>query len=74
MHAKKYHSEGAFTDAHGLLSKYLGQLGTCVTAMVFTIFATWLSPVLPAAPTLWIFVPPGGPKKIIFICFWHLIS
>ena len=52
-----------FTDAHKFLNSHLGQLDQCITAMVFAIFATWLTPVLRAAPILSIFVPPGGPKK-----------
>lgn len=52
-----------FTDAYEFLNSHLGQLDQCTTAMVFAIFATWLTPVLPAAPILSIFVPPGGPKK-----------
>ena len=31
--------------------------------MVFTVFASWMSPVLPIAPILSIFAPAGSPKK-----------
>jgi hypothetical protein len=58
-----------FTDAQAFLNTHLGQLEPCVTAMVFAIFATWLAPVLPAAPILSIFVPPGGPKKRVLQIF-----
>src|ERR1700752_942671 len=36
-----------FTDVHALLHRYLAQLDPCITAMVFTVFASWMSPVLP---------------------------
>jgi hypothetical protein len=58
-----------FTDAQAFLNSHLGQLEPCITAMVFAIFATWLAPVLPAAPILSIFVPPGGPKKRVLQIF-----
>jgi hypothetical protein len=58
-----------FTDAQAFLNSHLGQLEPCITAMVFAIFATWLAPVLPAAPILSIFVPPGGPRKRVLQIF-----
>jgi hypothetical protein len=53
-----------FTDVHALLHRYLAQLDPCTTAMVFTIFASWMSPVLPIAPILSIFAPAGTPKNL----------
>jgi len=53
-----------FTDAHLLLRDHLGQLDSCITAMVFSIFAAWLSPVLPMAPILSIYAPAGSPKNL----------
>jgi hypothetical protein len=53
-----------FTDVHALLRRYLAQLDPCITAMVFEIFASWMSPVLPIAPILWIFAPAGSPKNL----------
>ena len=53
-----------FTDVHALLHRYLAQLDPCITAMVFTIFASWMSPVLPIAPILSIFAPAGTPKNL----------
>jgi hypothetical protein len=53
-----------FTYVHTLLHRYLAQLDQCITAMVFTIFASWMSPVLPIAPILSIFAPAGSPKNI----------
>ena len=54
-----------FTDVHALLHRYLAQLDPCITAMVFTIFASWMSPVLPIAPILSIFAPAGSPKNLV---------
>jgi hypothetical protein len=53
-----------FTDVHALLHRYLAQLDPCITAMVFTIFASWMSPVLPIAPILSIFAPAGSPQNL----------
>jgi len=53
-----------FTDVHALLHRYLAQLDPCITAIVFTIFASWMSPVLPIAPILSIFAPAGTPKNL----------
>jgi hypothetical protein len=53
-----------FTAAHNLLASRLGQLDACITAMVFAVFASWMSPVLPMAPLLSIFTPVGGPKNL----------
>ena len=47
-----------------LLRLYLGQLDSCITAMVFAIFAAWLAPVLPMAPILSIYAPVGSPKNL----------
>jgi hypothetical protein len=54
-----------FTDVHALLRRYLAQLDPCITAMVFEIFASWMSPVLPIAPILSIFAPAGSPKNLV---------
>ena len=54
-----------FTDVHTLLRRNLAQLDPCITAMVFTIFASWMSPVLPIAPILLIFAPAGSPKNLV---------
>ena len=54
-----------FTAVHALLASHLGQLDPCITAIVFAIFASWLSPVLPTAPILSIFAPAGSPKKLV---------
>ena len=54
-----------FTDVHALLRRHLAQLEPCITAMVFTIFASWMSPVLPIAPILLIFAPAGSPKNLV---------
>jgi len=54
-----------FTDVHDLLHRYLAQLDPCITAMVFTVFASWMSPVLPIAPILSIFAPAGSPKNLV---------
>jgi hypothetical protein len=56
-----------FTAVHALLASHLGQLDPCVTAIVFAIFASWLSPVLPMAPILSIFAPTGSPKKLVLL-------
>jgi hypothetical protein len=53
-----------FADVHALLRRYSGQLDLCITAMVFAIFASWLSPVLQMAPILSIFAPTGSPKNV----------
>ena len=54
-----------FTAVHTLLSSHLGQLDACITAMVFAVFASWMSPVLPMAPLLTIFAPAGGPTNLV---------
>ena len=53
-----------FMDVHDLLRRYLGQLDPCITAMVFEIFASWISPALLSAPILLIFAPAGSPKNL----------
>ena len=54
-----------FTDVHALLRRHLAQLNPCITAMVFAIFASWMSPVLPIAPILLIFAPAGSPRNLV---------
>lgn len=54
-----------FTAVHSLLASHLAQLDPCITAIVFAIFASWLSPVLPMSPILSIFAPRGSPKKLV---------
>ena len=54
-----------FTAVHSLLSGHLGQLDTCITALVFAIFASWMSPVLPMAPLLWVFASAGSPTNLM---------
>jgi hypothetical protein len=54
-----------FTDVHALLRHYLAQLDPCITAMIFTIFASWMAPALPTAPILSIFAPAGSPKNLV---------
>jgi hypothetical protein len=58
-------TKALFADVHALLRNHLGQLESCTTAMVFAIFASWLSPVLPMAPLLSVFTPPGTPKDLV---------
>jgi hypothetical protein len=53
-----------FSDVHELLRRRLAQLDSVITAMLFAIFASWLSPVLPMAPILSIFAPAGSPKNL----------
>ena len=53
-----------FEAVYGLLAGHLGQLEPCITAMVFAIFASWCSPILPMAPILWIFAPTGSPRNL----------
>lgn len=54
-----------FTAVHSLLASHLAQLDPCITAIVFAIFASWRSPVLPMSPLLSIFAPTGSPKKLV---------
>jgi hypothetical protein len=54
-----------FDDLYAVLHSHLGQLDSCITAMAFAIFASWLSPVLAMAPILSIFTPPGSPKNVV---------
>jgi hypothetical protein len=54
-----------FTAVHALLASHLRQVDSCLTAMVFAIFASWLSPVLPMAPILSIYAPAGSPKNLV---------
>jgi hypothetical protein len=52
-------------DLCNFISDYSVQLDSCVTPLVFAVFASWLSPVLSIAPILAIFAPPGSPKTRI---------
>ena len=54
-----------FDSVHDLLSSRLGQLESCITRMVFAVFESWLAPVLPMAPLLWVFAPAGSPKNLV---------
>ena len=54
-----------FDDVHDLLSSHLGQLEPCTTRIVSAVFASWMAPVLPMAPLLWIFAPTGSPKNLV---------
>ncbi len=58
-------TEVLFEDLHAFLTGRSGQLDSCVTPLVFAVFASWLSPVLPIAPILSIFAPSGSPKTRI---------
>ena len=55
-------TDGLFGDLHAFFTGRSGQLDSCVTPLVFAVFASWLSPVLPIAPIVSIFAPPGSPK------------
>lgn len=55
--------EKLFTDAHDLLTRHLAQLEGCITALTCAVFLSWMSPVLPMAPVLWIFSPAGSPRN-----------
>ena len=54
-----------FTDVHTLLRRHLGQLDSCITGMVFAIFASWVSAVLQMAPILSISAPAGSPRDSV---------
>jgi len=58
-------SRELFIAVQDLLSSRLGQLEGCITKMVFVVFASWLVPVLPMAPIVWIFAPAGSPKNLV---------
>ena len=58
-------TEVLFKDLHTFLTSRSGQLDSCVTPLVFAVFASWLSPVLSGAPILSIFAPSGSPKSRI---------
>jgi hypothetical protein len=58
-------TEALFADLHAFFTSRSGQLDSCVTPLVFAVFASWLSPVLPIAPILSIFAPSGSPKTRI---------
>ena len=58
-------TEVLFGDLHAFFTSRSGQLDSCVTPLVFAVFTSWLSPVLPIAPILSIFAPPGSPKTRI---------
>ena len=53
-----------FLAAHELLTRHLGQLESCITGLVCGAFVSWMSPVLPTAPILWIFAPAGSPRDL----------
>ena len=57
--------EVLFRDLHSFLTSRSGQLDSCVTPLVFAAFASWFSLVLPTAPIVSIFAPPGSPKTRI---------
>jgi hypothetical protein len=54
-----------YDDVYAVINSHLEQVDSCVTAMVFAAFASWLSPVLPMAPILSIFAHPGSPKNVV---------
>jgi hypothetical protein len=54
-----------FADVHELLLRHTGQLDSCVTALAFTVFASWLAPVLEMVPMLSIFAPPGSCNDVV---------
>ena len=56
-------SEKLFTDVHDLLARHLAQPEGCITALACAVFLSWMSPVLPMAPVLWIFSPVGSPRN-----------
>jgi hypothetical protein len=58
-----------FADLYALLDRHLAQLDPCITAMVFSIFASWLSPVLPMAPILSIFASAASPSSVALELF-----
>jgi hypothetical protein len=58
-------TETLFADLHAFFTSRSGQLDSCVTPLIFAVFASWLSPVLPIAPILSIFAPSGSPKTRI---------
>ena len=57
--------EVLFGDLHNFLAGRSGQPDSCITPLVFAVFASWLWPVLPIAPIVSIFAPPGSPKTRI---------
>lgn len=58
-------TETLFSDLHAFCTSHSGQLDSCVTPLVFAVFASWLSPVLPIAPIVSIFAPSSSPKTRI---------
>ena len=56
-------SEKLFTDVHDLLARHLAQPEGCITALACAVFLSWMSPVLPMAPVLWIFSPVGSARN-----------
>jgi hypothetical protein len=58
-------AENLFMAAHDLLTRHLGQLDRCATAMVRAVFASWMSPALSMSPILWIFSPAGCPRTLV---------
>jgi hypothetical protein len=57
-------TESLFIAAHDLLARHLGQLDSCITAMVCAVFCSWMSPALSMAPIFWIFSPAGSPRNL----------
>jgi hypothetical protein len=57
--------EVLFGDLHTFLAGRSGQPDSCITPLVFAVLASWLCPVLPIAPIVSIFAPPGSPKTRI---------
>jgi hypothetical protein len=57
-------TESLFIAAHDLLQRHLGQLDSCITAMVCAVFCSWMSPALSMAPIFWIFSPAGSPRNL----------
>jgi hypothetical protein len=55
---------GLFTDVHAVLRRCLRQPDQVVTALVFAVFVSWLSPALTMTPIISIFAPLGSPKNI----------
>jgi hypothetical protein len=54
-----------FAALYDILASYLAQVDSCLTAMVFAIFVSWFSPVLPMAPIISIYAPAGTPKNLV---------
>ena len=57
-------TEKLFAAVHDLLTHHLGQLEGCITALACAVFVSWMSPVLPFAPIVYIFAPAGFPGNL----------